>query len=290
MPRCRAKGVVGQLRARLDHVLAVVEDEEEGLRPNVVHQRIQARPALLLLDAQPRRHGVDEKCRIAKGGQLDEPNAVDEALELIGGDSERQARLARSARSGQREESIRGQQAPQLLELALASDETRELDRQIVGRSIERSQRCEAGREVRDDDLEDALGVGDVLQAVHAEVAQHDAPWQIAESEIGGRLRQQDLPSVAGRHDPLPTGQRYVALVLVVSPLDSARVQAHPGLDGRTRPPFGLQLPLGREGGRHGPIGLAESSQELIADGLKDEPVVVLGSDANDLAVPGLGS
>jgi hypothetical protein len=70
------KGVVGELRARLDQMLTVVEDEEQGLRAKVVPQRIQAGPALLILDAQPCHYGIDEKRPIAEGSQLDDQSAA----------------------------------------------------------------------------------------------------------------------------------------------------------------------------------------------------------------------
>ncbi len=92
-------------------------------------------------------------------GQRDEEDAVRKAVQHVGGDLERQARLAGAARPGQRDQAgVRAQQRrPDRLELLLPPDERRRLHRQVVRDRGQRSERREVGRQVRADELVDPL-------------------------------------------------------------------------------------------------------------------------------------
>ena len=59
---------------------------------------------------------------------------------------QRQARLAGAARSGERQEPVLREQVCDVLQLALATHERRQLDGQVVGARVERAQGREVGR------------------------------------------------------------------------------------------------------------------------------------------------
>src|SRR5439155_24341136 len=72
--------------------------------------------------------------RVADGGQLDQPDAVVEVVDRVGPDLQRQAGFARAPWAGQRQQAyFRSQETlPYLPELALAPDEGRRLEGQVV--------------------------------------------------------------------------------------------------------------------------------------------------------------
>ena len=91
-----------QCRAGLHNVLAVVEDEQEASIGDVLDQRFGHRVSRFLLDAE---HGCDclrHESRIIERSELDEPHPVWVILEDLGGNLQRQPRLANAARADQR--------------------------------------------------------------------------------------------------------------------------------------------------------------------------------------------
>ena len=95
--------------------------------------------------------GVDDR------RQGHEEDAVREVLDRLGRELQGEARLARAARPGQRQQAGRRQQAACLGDLVLAADEAGRLDGQVVGRGVERAQRREVGGQAGDDELADPL-------------------------------------------------------------------------------------------------------------------------------------
>ena len=73
------------------------------------------------------------------------------SIQQVGGDLEPEAGLAGPARAGQGDQPdvVAQQQAPHRLQLALAPEQRRRLDRQVVRPGVERDQRREVGRQVR---------------------------------------------------------------------------------------------------------------------------------------------
>jgi hypothetical protein len=152
-------------------VLAVVQDQEHALRSQVIAQGIQDRASGFLVHAQRRDYRLRNQVRIEHRSQFDQPCPRGKGIEHLGGQPQGEARLARPARTGQREKPVRGQERPQVGQLPLASDEARELRGQIVGLCALRSQRRKIDRQVGCDQLEQALGVGEVFEPMLAEIA-----------------------------------------------------------------------------------------------------------------------
>ena len=79
------------------------------------------------------RHGVREQLGIAQPGQLDQPRAVGELAGQLGRGAQRDARLPHAAGAGDRDQPGGAQQAGQLGQLPLPSDEAGDLEGQLTG-------------------------------------------------------------------------------------------------------------------------------------------------------------
>ena len=112
-------------------------------------------------------------------------------------------------------------------ELGFAPDEARELHRQNVREVVDRSQRREGVAELGVHELVDVFGPAEVLQPVHAEVAQRPAFGQPVTNELARRLRQHDLAAVPGIAQAGGAVQCGSDVVALVSELDLAGVDAH---------------------------------------------------------------
>jgi len=95
----------------------------------MVPQLAQHGTAGLIAQARHGSHRLRHQGRIVQRCELDSPHAVVEHRRQSRGGLQRQARLARSAGAGQRQQTRLGQQPPHLGDLTLAADETGELDR-----------------------------------------------------------------------------------------------------------------------------------------------------------------
>ncbi len=144
-----AEDRVHQRRAGGEHVLGVVEYEQELPRPQVVLQRLRKAPARLLAEPERRRHRLRDETRVGQRRQLDQPDAVRERFDEFRRNLQRETRLAATARTGQGEEAGPAEQRLDVGNVALAADEARELLGQVVGNRIERAQRGKGLRQVR---------------------------------------------------------------------------------------------------------------------------------------------
>jgi len=95
---------VGQLCARIDEVLAVVEYERQVLVGQVLGQRGDRPPRRLVTQAEPLRDRMREQRRVLELGQFDEVHPVGKRPPRVGCDPQRQARLAHTADAGQRDQ------------------------------------------------------------------------------------------------------------------------------------------------------------------------------------------
>jgi hypothetical protein len=115
-------------------------------------------------------------------------------------------------------------------DVPLPADEARALGREVGGR-LQGADRWELRGKHLDGHLEDALGVGEVLQAVLAQVPKADTRGEgSGPDQLGGGAREQDLAPMTGRGDA--GGPVDVDADVVVAPHDAlARVhtQCAPG-------------------------------------------------------------
>ena len=152
----------------------------------------------------------------------------------LGGDLERESRLASAAGPGERQQARAvGEHGDELRELALPADERARGEGQ-VGR-VERAER----REVAVAELVQALGVDEILEPVLSEVANRGVALEKSPSRLG----EDDLTSVRGGRDT--GGAVHVhADVALVRPQGLAGVDPHADADragreriSRRRPP-----------------------------------------------------
>ena len=112
--------------------------------------------ALASVDAEGRRDPRRDEHRVADRFERHEEDPVGEVVGRPGRQLQRQPGLAGPARTGQRQQPGRGEQPGRLVELRVAPDERRQLDRQVVRPGVERPERRERRRQAVGLDLEDA--------------------------------------------------------------------------------------------------------------------------------------
>ena len=115
---------------------------------------------------------------IVERAQIDEPDAIGEVLQEVGGHLQRQPRLAHPAGSGERQQAhvVPPRAGRRPGNLLLPPEKRGRLERQVVGAGRQRPQRREVGGQIGMEQLEDALGAVEVAQRVLAEVAQARLP------------------------------------------------------------------------------------------------------------------
>ena len=87
--------------AAVEDVLAVVHDEQQLARPQILDHGLLDAEALLLLQPQRRGDGVAHRGAVVERRELAEPHAVAEAVLLARCDLEREPGLADAADPGQ---------------------------------------------------------------------------------------------------------------------------------------------------------------------------------------------
>jgi hypothetical protein len=257
-----------------DHVLAVVEHQQQAPGLEMIGERLRELRAGSLLNAQHLGDRARDEKRIRDRRELDEPHAIGIGVVGVGRRLQREPGLADAADADQREQPASCQEPLDLGGFLVATDERRDLLREVVGRPFERAQRGKVGPELRMHELIDPLGHRQILEPHGAEVAQRARGRQLPEHAIGHRLRHEDLTAVSGPHDP----RRPVdgaAEVVVVAPLDFAEMQ--PAADAQRQ--SGRRLRIGEpalngHGGVESGDRLVEGSVHSVAGHLDDRPAV----------------
>jgi hypothetical protein len=124
--------LLGEIRGRLEDVLAVVEDHQHALALRVARQRLDHRAPGILLHAQHRGERVRHALFVGHGRQLHEPHAVGEFEEQARAHLQRQARFPRAAHAHERGQAPGAERFADVGDLLLAADEARELRGQVV--------------------------------------------------------------------------------------------------------------------------------------------------------------
>ncbi len=185
------------------HLLKVVQQEQHLLLSQVLPQAFQQGLAHPFPHAEGLGDGGHNQFRVADGSQVHEEYAVGEGVAQFRCQLQAQAGLACAAGTCQ------GRQAHILLEqelldggqFLLPSNEGCELDRQVIGKSVQGTEGREVGRQVRDDQLEEAPGASQVLEAVFSQVPQAHIIRQVLLYEVAGCLGEQYLSAMCGAHD-----------------------------------------------------------------------------------------
>ena len=173
-------------RRGLDHLLEIVEDEQDLAGADPAGQAVADRDGAVLDESQDRGDRRSDEGRLANRFEGDEVDAVGEALGDRRRELEGQAGLAGAARAGQGEQAGRAQHRAGLLELGGPADERGDLGRQVVRPAVERADRARIIGQALD--LEDCQPLGaEVLQAVFAQVTGAHAGRQPVAKEGHGR-------------------------------------------------------------------------------------------------------
>ncbi len=134
-----------QLRARRQQMLAIVEHEQEPPASDELLQRLADRPAGLFPDPERRGDRIGNEARIGHRREVHEPDTVGVRVQHLGGEPQRQARLADPADAGERHQPVVRKHRAQIDEVALAPDERRDLSGQVVLRDVRAGDGCGRG-------------------------------------------------------------------------------------------------------------------------------------------------
>ena len=219
--RARLEQGRGDRGRAVEHLLAVVETDEQPPVAELPGQRRERSLDRLDQHAGGGRHLVGHRPVLRDAGEVDPPDAVTPAADLLGEGVDRQPRLAAAARADERHRPLVGEQPVQLVQLVAAADERRRLDGQVVAPEVERAQR----HRLRVAELEDALWPRQVAQPVDAAVVQPGF-----RCERGGRRGDEDLAAARDLAQPLRASQRGAGVPPVRPQPRGARVQGDPDL------------------------------------------------------------
>ena len=180
----------------LDEVLEVVEHEQRRPLAQIVEELLLRREAAVnSVNVELERLGYrrHQELRRRHRDEGDEVHAVWIALDPAPCSLEREPRLACTARSYERQQAAVGilEQPVDFVELRRAADERRARRRQVLHARLDRLQQREVAWETCDLELVDALRGAEILEPVHAQVA------DVCVHERTGRLREKHLPAVA---------------------------------------------------------------------------------------------
>jgi hypothetical protein len=136
-----AQNLLGQAGARVDQVLAVVENDQRLARGQMRHERLQSPARCGDRHADGQRRRLRHEHGVAEARQVDEPSAVGQLRPRVRRDLERQPRLAAAPGAGERHEPGAAQQARDLRALALTADERGQLAREVAAARRRRARR-----------------------------------------------------------------------------------------------------------------------------------------------------
>ena len=163
---------VGDERRRVDDVLEVVEHQEQASRPQIGAQRRSIELGGGFANAEGAGDGGGHHRRGRDRRQRDEPDAIGVRLDQIGGHMQGQAGLAGATGSGEREQADTGlfQPAADLRRQRFATDERRQLRRQVMGLPVQTLERREVRGKTGGGELKDMLDFAQVAQPMLAEI------------------------------------------------------------------------------------------------------------------------
>ena len=124
-----------QLGGPVEHVLAVVEHEQQGPAAQVLDERLLDRQQRTLLHAQRRGDGVPDRAAVGERRELAQPAAVGEAVALAVGDLDREAGLADPADPGEGHQGRGPQRRPCTGHVVVPADQLGGRPRQVPGRA-----------------------------------------------------------------------------------------------------------------------------------------------------------
>ena len=179
--RCEQGG--GNLRAGVEEVLAVVEDDQRPLRTQPANDAAEAVDAVFGEECSSADGAGDER-RLGHGREIDPPHTVGEGLGDLGGHLLGEPGLARAPEAGERDQPVLEDEPRDGVDGVEATDEGRQRDRQVVRDGVERAQRREVGLDVGVGQLPYVLGPRQVLEAVDPEVEKVGVRAELVDDQI----------------------------------------------------------------------------------------------------------
>ena len=180
---------------------------------------------------------------------------------------------------------VSASRSARLLELRRPTHEGGQLTRQVVRPVLERAQGGELGRQVGCAGLEEALGVGEVLQPVVSEVPEHGIGERRPAQQVMGGRREEDLAPMAGRADP-GRAMHVQAHDHLVRAQRLPGVDPHPGLEPDVlRPRMVPQPSLRGQGRGEGAAGRRERVEQAVTGGVEERTLLRRGRFGHQPAV-----
>ena len=278
---------VGDDRRRRDHLLEVVEHEQHGLCRAASRRAVGDRPGATFGYTDGAGDPGGDQHRVADGLERHEEDAVRKVVRDARGELERQSRLARPARARQGQQPSRPKEGRRLGQLGVATDEGRQLGRQVVGMGVGRPRRGELGGQPVDDHLDQVDRRQEVLEAEGTQIPQRDVGRQVRREQPACRIGHEDLAAVGHRRDArrlvdvdadhaATAGRRSDALGF-------AGVEPHPDPDvDAIGPGLAVERALTGDGGGQGGGRPPERDEERIALGALLDPAVRLPRRAQE--------
>ena len=255
-----------ELGRRVDHVLAVVQDQHQLLAGQHLGQRFgRGYPPLLPYPHGCRYHRGHLR-RIGHRRQLDQPHPVRKPGRHPPGHLGGQAGLARPARPGHRHQPVPLKQAGNLAHRAIPADEARQPSREAMhAASRKPAPRRESGIQPGRGELEQPHRPVQALQPVLARVDQREAQLLFLILHQGlRRLRDQHLPAAGRRADPRRPVHRQTRIPAPGRDRLTG-VDADPDPDRRAgRPLVARQRPLDLHRAQHGLLRPGERDKKSI--------------------------
>jgi hypothetical protein len=192
-----------------------------------------------------------------------------------------EARLTRPARAGEGQEShaIEAEAVGDGADIVLAADRPVRRARQGVrptGSGRRRHGRRKVRWKIADDELEEPLGVIEVLEPVLTKIPERDVERQLPGNELARGARDQHLPAVAGSADPRRSVHVQTDVVMLADlRLAGVDTHAHAHIDALGPTPGG-ERPLRGHGGGDSVARPPERNEERVALGLNLVTVVRL--------------
>ena len=274
----------------VEDLLQVVDDQQELPVGEVAGQRVQEVFGRILPHADGARDRRRHDGRVRDRAEVDQEHTIVKPVELVGGEPECQAGLARAAGAREGEQPGSGEELAELGELALPSHERAALRREVRPKPAERPQRREIGRQPADRQVVEVLGMLNVLQPVPPQIPQGHALREVMLHQAPSGDGHQHLAAVARRRDA--GGPVDVDPHVVVTAMPAlARVQAHPYAEREAQwPGRGGQLTLGGHGSSQGSRRGGEDREEGVSLRADLGSAAARDRPTEDLGLPVLGA
>ncbi len=249
------------------------------------HEGIQHRTARRLLYVEDRADRAGDEISIGERREVGEPHAVLEAIQHFRPDLQRAPRLADTSGTEQRDDAVAVHDRLDLRDVAIAPDEARHLLRQVVVGNVQRPQRRKVRSEAECGHLKHVFRRGEVLEPVHAHVAQLRAGRKRWGGRVGSRLREQYLLAVTDREQSGHAVQRRAEIVRVAF-VRRADVQRDPHAHAADSAEVCCgQIARRSERRRHRILRSPEDGAKRVADRLEDNPIAAFDCAAHESVV-----